>query len=111
MNYIPVRKENYADSKEQGISCDDAHGPNIHAAQNKPSEERTADKEVPLSSDEQALHEQALLLTKKFLAKLHNDAQRTAFEKEKKRIALEKGKECVDSTFCWEIQVKKSKYC
>ncbi|GJU75205.1 ribonuclease H-like domain-containing protein [Tanacetum coccineum] len=34
MNYIPV--------------------PNIHAAQNKPSEERTADKEVPLSSDEQA---------------------------------------------------------
>ncbi|GJX34657.1 hypothetical protein Tco_0246214 [Tanacetum coccineum] len=23
MNYIPVRKENYADSKEQGISCDD----------------------------------------------------------------------------------------
>ncbi|GJZ41969.1 retrovirus-related pol polyprotein from transposon TNT 1-94 [Tanacetum coccineum] len=24
MNYIPVRKENYADSKEQGITCDDA---------------------------------------------------------------------------------------
>ncbi|GJY65582.1 RNA-directed DNA polymerase, eukaryota [Tanacetum coccineum] len=56
-------RENYADSKEQGISCDDAedldvqqfivHGPNIHAAQNKPSEERTADKEVPLSSEEQ----------------------------------------------------------
>ncbi|GJT76050.1 uncharacterized mitochondrial protein-like protein [Tanacetum coccineum] len=67
MNYIPVRKENYADSKEQGISCDDAedldvqqfivHGPNIHAAQNKPSEERTADKEVPLSSEEQVLHD------------------------------------------------------
>ncbi|GJU86749.1 hypothetical protein Tco_1294295 [Tanacetum coccineum] len=29
----------------------------------------------------------------------HNDAQRNAFEKEKRRIALEKGKECVDSTF------------
>ncbi|GJZ59208.1 hypothetical protein Tco_0615024 [Tanacetum coccineum] len=71
MNYIPVRKENYADSKEQGISCDDdedldvqqfiVHGPNIHAAQNKPSEERTADKEVPLSSEEQALHDDLLL--------------------------------------------------
>ncbi|GJU17682.1 retrovirus-related pol polyprotein from transposon TNT 1-94 [Tanacetum coccineum] len=67
MNYIPVRKENYADSKEQGISCDDdedldvqqfiVHGPNIHAAQNKTSEERTADEEVPLSSEEQVLHE------------------------------------------------------
>ncbi|GJX84518.1 hypothetical protein Tco_0335292 [Tanacetum coccineum] len=34
------------------------HGPNIHAAQNKPSEERTADKEVPLSSEEQALHDE-----------------------------------------------------
>ncbi|GJT19785.1 uncharacterized mitochondrial protein-like protein [Tanacetum coccineum] len=33
------------------------HGPNIHAAQNKPSEERTADKEVPLSSEEQVLHD------------------------------------------------------
>ncbi|GKB27429.1 putative ribonuclease H-like domain-containing protein [Tanacetum coccineum] len=37
-------------------------------------------------------------MEQKSLAKLHNDAQRTAFEKEKKRIALEKGKECVDST-------------
>ncbi|GJX41735.1 putative ribonuclease H-like domain-containing protein [Tanacetum coccineum] len=76
------------------------HGPNIHAAQNKPSEERTADKEVPLSSDEQALHDELVsLMHQESLAKLHNDAQRNAFEKEKKRIALEKGKECVDSTF------------
>ncbi|GJW27682.1 putative ribonuclease H-like domain-containing protein [Tanacetum coccineum] len=70
MNYIPVRKENYADSKEQGISCDDdedldvqqfiVHGPNIHAAQNKTSEERTADKEVPLSSEEQVLHDELM---------------------------------------------------
>ncbi|GKF93653.1 hypothetical protein Tco_0283353, partial [Tanacetum coccineum] len=28
----------------------------------------------------------------------HNDDQRIAFEEEKKRIALDKGKECVDST-------------
>ncbi|GJS06912.1 retrovirus-related pol polyprotein from transposon TNT 1-94 [Tanacetum coccineum] len=94
MNYIPVRKENYADSKEQGISCDDdedldvqqfiVHGPNIHAAQNKPSEERTADKEVPLSSDEQALHDELVsLMHQESLAKLHNDAQPgLLFEKE-----------------------------
>ncbi|GKF74524.1 hypothetical protein Tco_0220856, partial [Tanacetum coccineum] len=44
------------------------------------------------------------------LAKLHNDAQRNAFEKEKKRIALEKGKECVDSTFTLKSQnLKKQK--
>ncbi|GJV11345.1 ribonuclease H-like domain-containing protein [Tanacetum coccineum] len=110
MNYIPVRKENYADSGGQETACNDVedfddqqfivHGPNIHAAQNKPSEERTADKEVPLSSDEQALHDELVsLMHQESLAKLHNDAQRNAFEKEKKRIALEKGKECVDSTF------------
>ncbi|GKD85374.1 hypothetical protein Tco_1356528 [Tanacetum coccineum] len=56
MNYIPVRKENYADSGEQETTYDDVedlddqqfivHGPNIHAAKNKHSEERTADKEV-----------------------------------------------------------------
>ncbi|GJS70323.1 putative ribonuclease H-like domain-containing protein [Tanacetum coccineum] len=50
------------------------HGPSINAAQNKHSEEQS-------------------------LAKVHNDAQRNAFEKEKRRIALEKGKECVNSTF------------
>ncbi|GJT91419.1 hypothetical protein Tco_1080264 [Tanacetum coccineum] len=104
------RKENYADSGGNVSTHDDVddlddqqfivHGPNIHAAQNKPSEERTADKEVPLSSDEQALHDELVsLMHQESLAKLHNDAQRTAFEKEKKRIALEKGKECVDSTF------------
>ncbi|GJW30285.1 putative ribonuclease H-like domain-containing protein [Tanacetum coccineum] len=55
MNYIPVRKENYADS-----------GGNIRLQRTTARQRR-----VPL----------------------------TAFEKEKKRIALEKGKECVDSTF------------
>ncbi|GJT68396.1 putative ribonuclease H-like domain-containing protein [Tanacetum coccineum] len=108
MNYIPVRKENYADSGGQETACNDVedeqhfivHGPNIHAAQHKPSEERTANKEVPLSSEEQALHDELVnLMHQESLAKLHNDTQRTAFEKEKKRIALEKGKECVDSTF------------
>ncbi|GJQ99548.1 putative ribonuclease H-like domain-containing protein [Tanacetum coccineum] len=110
MNYIPVRKENYADSGGQDTACNDVedlddqqfivHGPNIHAAQNKPSEERTANKEVPLSFEEQALHDELVnLMHQESLAKLHNDAQRNAFEKEKKRIALEKGKECVDSTF------------
>ncbi|GKF69847.1 hypothetical protein Tco_0202904, partial [Tanacetum coccineum] len=84
MNYIPVRKENYADSGGKVSTYDDIedqqftiHGTSINAAQNKHSEEHTADKEVPLSSEEQALHD----------------------ELEKRRIALEKGKECVDSTF------------
>ncbi|GJR33789.1 putative ribonuclease H-like domain-containing protein [Tanacetum coccineum] len=110
MNYIPVRKENYADSKEQGISCDDdedldvqqfiVHGPNIHAAQNKPSEERTADKEVPLSSEEQVLHDELVsLMHQESLAKAHNDDQRIAFEEEKRRISIAKGKEHVNSTF------------
>ncbi|GKA04076.1 putative ribonuclease H-like domain-containing protein [Tanacetum coccineum] len=110
MNYIPVRKENYADSGGNVSTHDDVddlddqqfivHGPSIHAAQPMHSEERTADKEVSLSSEEQALHDELVsLMHQESLAKLHNDAQRTAFEKEKKRIALEKGKECVDSTF------------
>ncbi|GKB03099.1 uncharacterized mitochondrial protein-like protein [Tanacetum coccineum] len=110
MNYIPVRKENYADSGENVSTYDDVedlddqqfivHGPSINAVQNKHSEERTADKEVPLSSEEQALHDELVsLMHQESIAKVHNDAQRNAFEKEKRRIALEKGKECVNSTF------------
>ncbi|GJW65418.1 putative ribonuclease H-like domain-containing protein [Tanacetum coccineum] len=85
------------------------HGPSNNAIQNKHSEERTADKEVPLSSEEQALHDELVsLMHQESIAKVHNDAQRNAFEKEKRRIAfekekrriaLEKGKECVNSTF------------
>ncbi|GJS98648.1 putative ribonuclease H-like domain-containing protein [Tanacetum coccineum] len=82
MNYIPVRKENYADSGGQETACNDVedlddqqfivHGPNIHATQNKPSEERTADKEIPL----------------------------TFLKRKRSRIEqLENGKECVDITF------------
>ncbi|GJZ20985.1 putative ribonuclease H-like domain-containing protein, partial [Tanacetum coccineum] len=76
------------------------HGPSIYAAQPMHSEERTADKEVPLSSEEQALHDELVnLMHQESLAKLHNDAQRNAFEEEKKKIALAKGKECANSTF------------
>ncbi|GKA88285.1 reverse transcriptase domain-containing protein, partial [Tanacetum coccineum] len=110
MNYIPVRKENYADSGGQETTYDDVedlddqqfivHGPSINAVQNKHSEERTADKEVPLSSEEQALHDELVsLMHQESLAKSHNDAQRNAFEEEKRRIALEKGKDSVNSTF------------
>ncbi|GKB25463.1 putative ribonuclease H-like domain-containing protein, partial [Tanacetum coccineum] len=109
MNYIPVRKENYADSGGKVSTYDDVedlddqqfivHGPSINAAQNKHSEERTADKEVPLSSEEQALHDELVsLMHQESIAKVHNDAQRNAFEKEKRRIALEKGKESATST-------------
>ncbi|GJU13032.1 ribonuclease H-like domain-containing protein [Tanacetum coccineum] len=60
MNYIPVRKENYADSGDKV---------------------------------EQALHDELVsLMHQESIAKLHNDAQRNAFEEEKRRIALEKGK-------------------
>ncbi|GJZ57636.1 putative ribonuclease H-like domain-containing protein [Tanacetum coccineum] len=110
MNYIPVRKENYADSGGKVSTFDDVedlddqqfivHGPSIHAAQPMHSEERTADKEVPLSSEEQALHDELMrLMHQESLAKAHNDAQRIAFEEEKRRIALAKGKESVNSTF------------
>ncbi|GKA21083.1 hypothetical protein Tco_0701072 [Tanacetum coccineum] len=68
-------------------------------AQNKHSEERTANKEVPLSSEEQALHDELVrLMHQESIAKVHNDAQRSAFEEEKRRIALEKGKESANST-------------
>ncbi|GKF60369.1 hypothetical protein Tco_0177155 [Tanacetum coccineum] len=67
MNYIPVRKENYADSKEQGISCDDVEDLDdqqfiVHTAQPMHPEERTAAKEVSLSSEEQALHDELVSL-------------------------------------------------
>ncbi|GJV35048.1 putative ribonuclease H-like domain-containing protein [Tanacetum coccineum] len=105
MNYIPVRKENYADSKEQGISCDDVEDLDdqqfiVHTAQPMHPEERTAAKEVPLSSEEQALHDELMnLMHQESLAKAHNDDQRIAFEEEKRRISIAKGKEHVNSTF------------
>ncbi|GJS37394.1 putative ribonuclease H-like domain-containing protein [Tanacetum coccineum] len=109
MNYIPVRKENYADSGGKVSTYDDVedlddqqfivHGPSINAVQNKHSEERTADKEVPLSSEEQALHDELVsLMHQESIAKVHTDAQRNTFEEEKRRIALKKGKESANST-------------
>ncbi|GJY87602.1 hypothetical protein Tco_0502230 [Tanacetum coccineum] len=73
MNYIPVRKENYANSGDKVSTLDDVEDLDdqqfiVHTAQPMHPEERTADKEIPLSSAEQALHD-------------------------------ELGKECVDSTF------------
>ncbi|GJX04070.1 putative ribonuclease H-like domain-containing protein [Tanacetum coccineum] len=105
MNYIPVRKENYADSKEQGITCDDAEELDdqqfiVHTTQPIPPEESTAAKEVKLSSEDQALHDELVsLMHQESLAKAHNDDQRIAFEEEKRRISIAKGKEHVDSTF------------
>ncbi|GJU79090.1 ribonuclease H-like domain-containing protein [Tanacetum coccineum] len=68
MNYITVKKENYADSGSKGSTYDDiedqddqqfiVHVPSINAAQNTHSEERTANKDVPLSYEEQALHDE-----------------------------------------------------
>ncbi|GJT78051.1 putative ribonuclease H-like domain-containing protein [Tanacetum coccineum] len=95
MSSCRLFSENQEIKKEKFI----VHGPSIHAAQNKHSEERTADKEVPLSSEEQALHDELVsLMHQESIAKLHNDAQRNAFEEEKRRIALEKGKESANST-------------
>ncbi|GKB26963.1 hypothetical protein Tco_0866364 [Tanacetum coccineum] len=79
MNYIPVKKENYADSKEQGITCDDAED---------------------LDDQQFICHTtQPILMHQESLAKAHNDDQRIAFEEEKRRISIAKGKEHVDSTF------------
>ncbi|GKB52433.1 putative ribonuclease H-like domain-containing protein [Tanacetum coccineum] len=105
MNYIPVRKENYANSGDKVSTLGDVEDLDdqqfiVHTAQPMHPEERTAAKEVPLSSAEQALHDELMnLMHQESLAKAHNDDQRIAFEEEKKRIALDKGKECVDSTF------------
>ncbi|GJV66853.1 hypothetical protein Tco_1482362 [Tanacetum coccineum] len=80
MNYIPVRKENYADSGGKVSTYDDVedlddqqfivHGPSSNALR------------IIISRN--------VLLTKKFPL--------TLFEEEKRRIALEKGKESANST-------------
>ncbi|GJV62273.1 putative ribonuclease H-like domain-containing protein [Tanacetum coccineum] len=57
-------------------------------------------KESSLSSEEQALHDELMnLMHQESLAKAHNDDQRIAFEEEKRRISIAKGKEHVNSTF------------
>ncbi|GJV62995.1 putative ribonuclease H-like domain-containing protein [Tanacetum coccineum] len=58
-----------------------------------------ADKEVPLSTEEQALHDELVsLMHQESIAKVHTDAQRNTFEEAKRRIALAKGKEIANST-------------
>ncbi|GJW44910.1 putative ribonuclease H-like domain-containing protein [Tanacetum coccineum] len=67
MNYIPVRKENYADSGKNVSTNDDVVDLVVQT--------------IPLSSDEQALHDELVsLMHQESLAKLHNDAQRTALK-------------------------------
>ncbi|GJT43097.1 putative ribonuclease H-like domain-containing protein [Tanacetum coccineum] len=91
--------------KEQGITCDDAEDLDdqqfiVHTTQPMPPEERTAAKEVKLSSEEQALHDELIsLMNQESLAKAHNDDQRTAFEEEKRRISIAKRERNVDSSF------------
>ncbi|GJU03498.1 putative ribonuclease H-like domain-containing protein [Tanacetum coccineum] len=95
-----------SDSNEQGISVieDEDLDDNqfiVHTASAYASgRERTAAKEVSLSTEEQALHDELVsLMHQGSLAKAHNDDQRIAFEEEKRRISIAKGKEHVDSTF------------
>ncbi|GJV76345.1 hypothetical protein Tco_1507929 [Tanacetum coccineum] len=77
----------------------------VHTTQPMPPEERTAAKEVKLSSEEQALHDELInLMHQESLAKAHNDDQRIAFEEEKRRFLIAKGKETCLTTF-------HSKYC
>ncbi|GJX72585.1 ribonuclease H-like domain-containing protein [Tanacetum coccineum] len=65
------------------------------------SRERTSCKEVQLSSEETSVYHDELvsLMHQESLAKAHNDDQRIAFEEEKRRISIAKGKEHVNSTF------------
>ncbi|GJW74813.1 retrovirus-related pol polyprotein from transposon TNT 1-94 [Tanacetum coccineum] len=101
----PLTILNTLDHLEQGISCDDVEDKDdqqfiVHTTQSMPPEERTAAKEVTLSSEDQALHDELVsLMHQESLAKDHNDDQRIAFEEEKRRISIAKGKEHVDSTF------------
>ncbi|GJT88590.1 putative ribonuclease H-like domain-containing protein [Tanacetum coccineum] len=108
--FLESKTENYAASEGNVSTHDDGlkiwipaftvHGSKHSAAHPMHLEESTADNEVSLSFDEQDLHDELVnLMHQESLVKLHHDAQRTAFEEEKKRIALAKEKECANSTF------------
>ncbi|GJZ16004.1 putative ribonuclease H-like domain-containing protein, partial [Tanacetum coccineum] len=100
-----IGKKTSADSGDKVSTLDDVEDLDdqqfiVHTAQPMHPEERTAAKEVPLSSEEQALHDELMnLMHQESLAKAHNDDQRIAFEEEKRRISIAKGKEHVNSTF------------
>ncbi|GJZ02576.1 hypothetical protein Tco_0520537 [Tanacetum coccineum] len=72
----------------------------VHTAQPMHPEERTAAKRSSIVLKNK-LHDEAYEFgcIKKSLAKAHNDDQRIAFEEEKRRISIAKGKEHVNSTF------------
>ncbi|GJZ82401.1 ribonuclease H-like domain-containing protein [Tanacetum coccineum] len=79
MNYIPVRKENYADSKEQGITCE----------------------MLRILNDQHSLfinHSAYASKMKNLLPKAHNDYQGMLFEEKRENTPIAKGKEHVDST-------------
>ncbi|GJS66248.1 putative ribonuclease H-like domain-containing protein [Tanacetum coccineum] len=73
-------------------------------------EERTAAKDIPLSSEEQALHDELMnLMHQESLAKAHNDDQRIAFEEEKRRISIAKGeRNIVHCTFTLKCKRKQA---
>ncbi|GJW03332.1 retrovirus-related pol polyprotein from transposon TNT 1-94 [Tanacetum coccineum] len=61
-----------------------------------------ADKKFSFPSAEQALHDELVsLMHQESIAKVHNDAQRNAFEKEKRRITLENVDRVVSTIFLW----------
>ncbi|GJZ36592.1 putative ribonuclease H-like domain-containing protein [Tanacetum coccineum] len=105
MNYIPVRKENvstYDDVEDLDDQQFIVHGPSIHAATRIRIQRNVllTKKFHCLREDPPSSHDVILsLMHQESIAKVHNDAQRNAFEEEKRRIALEKGKESINSTF------------
>ncbi|GJR99788.1 ribonuclease H-like domain-containing protein [Tanacetum coccineum] len=113
-NYIPVSKENQVDTgvkrSDEIEEIDDqqfiVHG--ISTIGNKESladvpkavQDENAAKEVPLTTEDQALQNELMnMIFQEATAKTHVDDQRKAFEIEKKRIASEKRKEKAKSTF------------
>ncbi|GJS93462.1 retrovirus-related pol polyprotein from transposon TNT 1-94 [Tanacetum coccineum] len=105
MNYIPVRKENvstYDDVEDLDDQQFIVHGPSIHAATRIRIQRNVllTKKFHCLREDPPSSHDVILsLMHQESIAKVHNDAQRNAFEEEKRRMTLEKGKESINSTF------------
>ncbi|GJT50207.1 putative ribonuclease H-like domain-containing protein [Tanacetum coccineum] len=100
MNYIPVRKENYADSGDKVSTLGDVEDLDdqqfiVHTAQPMIHSNVLLSTEVPnVPLEEQALHDELMnLMHQESLAKAHNDDQRIAFEEEKRRISIAKGKD------------------
>ncbi|GJS13317.1 putative ribonuclease H-like domain-containing protein [Tanacetum coccineum] len=83
LNYIPIRRENQIDTSIKMSTSDD-----IDEAHDQQS---TADKQASLTEEEQALQDELnRMITQETLAKTYEYAQRLVFEKEKRRLAVEK---------------------